>query len=540
MIKITVIFLLMLSLFSCNIVKENLGIYKGNFEKKNASNSATFLTANFYFSKGDAYTASEILNKKVKSTKLLQLKFFSNLISGNFEEANKISILLTSDSKEHNLYKLPKYILSMKKNNFNQNLEFLKYDNNISLNNLAPLIKLWNLESQNKINSKLYKDHQEKSIYQLLILENFYKPESLKKIGNKIYKSKDLNSNDILLLAGFFFRLNDFEKFNSIIKNKLSNQFDKEFIIENFSSHNNIFYKKSNLNTILASKIYNNSILNNRQSKNSYSYQKILLEISLYLCPDLDIAKYSLAELYNLEKTHNIAFKKLDSISSFSFFFLPSKLKKLSIIKSLDKENYYKKLLFKDYKKWPNNKFLLYRMANYYKSKKQYSKSIKIYQKIIRIYGESDQDLFLYASNLDKVGEWKEAKILFLDLLKRNPKDTHTLNYVSYKLALKNQDLDFALGLIKKALNLDPNNGFFLDTIGWIEFKRKNYNKAVFYLEKSIAFLPKSSEILNHLGDCYLKLDRKNEAIFEWKKALKYEKNKNIIRNIQEKLIKNE
>ena len=541
MIKNIIIFLVLLNTSSCNIIRENLEIYRDISEKKSVSNSATFLTANFYFSKGDAYTASKILNKKVQSTKLLQLKFFSNLISGNFEEADKISSLLISDSKKNNLYYLPKYILNIKKNYFNQNLEFLKDSSiSVSLNNLTPLIKLWVLESQNKVTSKLYKDHQERSIYELLILENFYNPESLKEIADNIYTSKDLNSNDVLLLAGFFFRLNDFKKFNNIIKTKLSNQFDKESIIKNFSSKDNIFYMKPNLNIILASKIYNNSILNDKNSENSYSYQKILLEISLYLCPNLDIAKYSLAELYNLEKTHYIAFRKLESISSFSFYLLPSNLKKLSIIKSLNKENYYKNLLFKFSKKWPNNKFLLYRLANYYKLKEQYFKSIKIYQKIIKIYGENDRDLFLYASNLDKIGKWKEAKIIFLNLLRRNPKDTYTLNYISYKLALKNQDLDFALSLIKKALDLDPNNGFFLDTLGWVEFKRNNYNEAVFYLEKSISILPKSSEILDHLGDCYLMLGRKNEAIFEWKKAIKYEKDKYIIENIQKKLKKYE
>ena len=188
----------------------------------------------------------------------------------------------------------------------------------------------------------------------------------------------------------------------------------------------------------------------------------------------------------------------------------------------------------------PNNKFLLYRLANYYKLKKEYFKSIKIYQKIIRIYGENDQDLFLYASNLDKVGKWKEAKILFLDLLKKSPNDTYAMNYVSYKLALKNQDLDLALSLIKQALIVDPENGFFLDTLGWVEFKRKNYNKAVFFLEKSVSILPKSSEVLDHLGDCYLMLNRKNEAIFEWKKAIKYETSVNIIKNIQDKIKKNE
>ena len=137
---------------------------------------------------------------------------------------------------------------------------------------------------------------------------------------------------------------------------------------------------------------------------------------------------------------------------------------------------------------------------------------------------------------MDKIGKWEEAKTSLLNLLKRNPKDTYTLNFLSYKLALKEQDLNLALNLIKQALTIDPENGFFLDTLGWVEFKRKNYNKAVFFLEKSISILPRSSEILDHLGDCYLMLNRKKEAVFEWRKAIKYEIDANIIKNIQAKL----
>ena len=59
-------------------------------------------------------------------------------------------------------------------------------------------------------------------------------------------------------------------------------------------------------------------------------------------------------------------------------------------------------------------------------------------------------------------------------------------------------------------------------------------------IEKSISILPRSSEILDHLGDCYLMLNRKNEAIFEWKKAIKYETDTDIIKYIEEKLKKYE
>ena len=124
--------------------------------------------------------------------------------------------------------------------------------------------------------------------------------------------------------------------------------------------------------------------------------------------------------------------------------------------------------------------------------------------------------------------------------LKTDPEETYTLNYFAYSLALRDEELDLALNHIKKALSLDPNNGFFLDTLGWVEFKRENYMSSVFYLEKSIMILPRSSEVMDHLGDCYLMLGRTKEAIYEWKKALKYENNITVINSIKDKLNKYE
>ena len=93
MIKVIIIFFLVINVVSCNVTSKNLTISENKYGKRISSNSAIFLTASYYISKGDVYTASEILNKKIKNLKLLQLKFFSNLVSGNFEVANKVSIL---------------------------------------------------------------------------------------------------------------------------------------------------------------------------------------------------------------------------------------------------------------------------------------------------------------------------------------------------------------------------------------------------------------------------------------------------------------
>jgi predicted negative regulator of RcsB-dependent stress response len=62
----------------------------------------------------------------------------------------------------------------------------------------------------------------------------------------------------------------------------------------------------------------------------------------------------------------------------------------------------------------------------------------------------------------------------------------------------------------------------------------------LFFLEKAIILEPTSSEIIDHLGDCYLMLGRINEAKYEWKKALQYEKKTHILNIINQKIKKYE
>ena len=540
MIKYIFIFFIILTITSCNINNKISHISDDILERKyNHSYSANYLTANYSINKGDAYTASQILDKNLKNTNLLEIKFISNLISGKFKTANKVSNQLQAGNNY--IYKLPKYILKIKNGDLKESLNVFKNQQSFSnLRSLNYLIKFWIDQSENKNKNLSDKDLQNTSIHKLLILENFHNAKKLSKIADYIYKKDDLTILDSLLLAGFYFRIQNIEKTEKLIMSKLSNQFDKLYITKNFSKEINIFSKVQTLQDILAFKTYNIANEKSLRSHADYRYQKILLEFSLFLNPNMDISKYLLAEIYHLEKMNDIAIRYLNTINKDSYFFLAANLKKLTIIKTEGINQKYETTLFKIVKLWPKNKLVLYRLANYYKSRSKYFVSLNIYEKILKGDETTDRDLFLYASNLDKVGRWKEAHKLFLELLYKNPKDTYTLNYLSYKLALKGQELDTALRLIKKALTLDPENGYFLDTLGWVEFKRKNYKSAVYFLERAVSILPKSSEIIDHLGDCYFMLNRKREAYFEWKKALKYEKDRTKITKIIEKIKKHE
>ena len=540
MIKFIIIFLT-ISFYGCTM---NSNISKFSdievTNKKSPSINALYLSANYSISKGDAYTAAKTLNSNIKDLELLKLKFISNLISGNFKQAYNISNSLNINNKNGPVYELPKFALTLKNYELEQSLLVAKKIKKfLNLHDVVPLINYWLLHLNEKKNLNFDYISKDISIYKLLILENFYASKKLKKIVDENINLKNLNNNDLLLLAGYYFRVNDIDKFKTIIQKNLPNQFDKKLLIKNISKTKNIFNEVPDLNIILASKIYNNVKVNNLQEY-SYSHLKILLELALYLYPNMDIAKYSLAEIYDDQKSKEIALKKLNSISSESFFYLPSNLKKLSILKSSRLNAEHKKHLFKIKDKWPNNKFIMLQMADYFKSKSNFYEAIQIYKKIIENHGENNRLLFLYASSLDKMGDWHKAKELLIKILKTDPEETYTLNYFAYSLALRDEELDLALNHIKKALSLDPNNGFFLDTLGWVEFKRENYMSSVFYLEKSIMILPRSSEVMDHLGDCYLKLGRTKEAVYEWKKALKYENNITVINSIKDKLNKHE
>ena len=130
MIKSALFFLITLNLIGCNIKSKLSYIPQDHYnQKNNTSYIGNYLTANYSIIKGDAYTASEILNEDLSSFKLLEIKFFSNLVSGNFNIADKVSHKLKAYDKINKLYNLPRYILKIKNNDFRGSLEVFKNKN---------------------------------------------------------------------------------------------------------------------------------------------------------------------------------------------------------------------------------------------------------------------------------------------------------------------------------------------------------------------------------------------------------------------------
>jgi len=120
---------------------------------------------------------------------------------------------------------------------------------------------------------------------------------------------------------------------------------------------------------------------------------------------------------------------------------------------------------------------------------------------------------------LDGMERFTESDSLYEEGLRIEPGNSLMLNNYSYSLSERGLQLERALGMATKAVEDEPENPSYLDTIGWIHYMLGDYHKAQEYIEKAIASGEASSVVTEHLGDVYEKLGRHDDAITEWQKA---------------------
>ena len=511
---------------------------KNNNTKLNfipSSNFGLFLSTKYSLSVGDNDYASKILsntNNLDKDLTLAELTFNNYLITGDFKKAKEFKTIAPSNLKKLSLYQLPDFIINIKNSNFtvNKNLDLIK--------NELPGFKIIfkKLSYLNFVKEKSLKNlnmnFKKSDIFDLLIFENT-------RIENKILKSINVNNQSIIekfLYFGYLKRVKS-KQFNYEIEQfSLKTNYDAEFL-KSYFRNSNMYSTKQNQNFVLAN-LFSYLSLHLSSKKNvPNSYLKLLNEISNYLYPSLGISNYYLAELYFKEQNISSALKKLNKINDQSLVFLSSQIKKYTTFKRINK-NKSDLLLKKIIQKYPENKQVILLIANDFKEKKMCKKANVYFDRLIRFNKNSDHYYYLKATCLEKLNKWEDAKIIFNNLITKNPNDAYVLNYLSYSMAIRDENLLKAKDLILKAINIEKNNGFFLDTLAWIEFKLNNVEKAIRIIQLAIQLEPNNSEIIDHLGDIYYKAGRKKEALNEWSRALKSVGSNALKDKIRLKLIK--
>jgi len=143
---------------------------------------------------------------------------------------------------------------------------------------------------------------------------------------------------------------------------------------------------------------------------------------------------------------------------------------------------------------------------------------------------------FNYGAAAEQAGLYEKAAELLRKSISLDPANSaEASNYLGYMWADHNMYLDEAESMIRHALEGEPNNASYLDSLGWVEFRKGKFDQALTDLLRAAKTAERDDPVVfEHIGDTYLKLNRMPEALEAWQKALTLDpKNKNLAEKVE-------
>ncbi len=161
--------------------------------------------------------------------------------------------------------------------------------------------------------------------------------------------------------------------------------------------------------------------------------------------------------------------------------------------------------------------------GNMLRGRERFDEAAEVYgQAIERIPspGASDWSLYYFRGiAYERTKQWPQAEADFRKALELSPDQPLVLNYLGYSWVDQGMNLDEGIEMIRKAVELRPNDGYIVDSLGWAHYRLGEYDEAVTELERAVSLRPEDPVIHDHLGDAYWKTGRKLEAQFQWRHA---------------------
>ncbi len=159
---------------------------------------------------------------------------------------------------------------------------------------------------------------------------------------------------------------------------------------------------------------------------------------------------------------------------------------------------------------------------------KHHDEAMRAFERALVEAGNSQPDLlnadfyFDYGAAAEQAGRYVKATELFRKSIELDPGNAaRSYNYLGYMWIERSENLEEAGQLIHRALELEPANGAYIDSLGWLYFKQGKFNEALTELLRAAELLPEPDAVVfEHIGDACDKLGRKAEAVLYWQKAL--------------------
>jgi len=254
----------------------------------------------------------------------------------------------------------------------------------------------------------------------------------------------------------------------------------------------------------------------------------LYLRLALYLDPNHDLAVLTLGDILERAKQLDDAVTVYNRMPPGSPLASNAEIQSGLALEALGKSDEAVKHLEALIAARPDDVDALSALGNVYRSRKRFAEAADTYDKAIAKLaspGRSNWDLYYFRGIArERIKRWAEAEEDLRKALELMPEALGreralVLNYLGYSLVDQHLKLDEALGMLRRAVELRPRDGYITDSLGWAYYRLGRYTEATRELERAMELRPSDPVINDHLGDVYWRVDRKLEAVFQWNAA---------------------
>ncbi|MEM8813821.1 MAG: tetratricopeptide repeat protein [Pseudomonadota bacterium] len=247
------------------------------------------------------------------------------------------------------------------------------------------------------------------------------------------------------------------------------------------------------------------------------------LHLALYLDPKADRTRLALGSLYEQMEKYERAVSLFGAVSPDSLLKRNAEIRTGLNYNQLDQldeaRSHLRALVDSD----PSDLEAVRALGSVLREHKKFKDAAEVYTLGIDSLGEPIPGhwwlYYVRGIAFERTDQWPKAEADFLKALELEPDQPLVLNYLGYSWVDMGMRLDEALGMLHKAVEQRPTDGYIVDSLGWVFYKLGQYEKAVKELERAVELKPDDPIINDHLGDAYWKVGRKLEATFQWSHA---------------------
>ncbi|WP_413576594.1 tetratricopeptide repeat protein [Bdellovibrio sp. HCB290] len=260
------------------------------------------------------------------------------------------------------------------------------------------------------------------------------------------------------------------------------------------------------------------------------------LEQILKEAPESDKIRFYLAAVYEETRQAEKAVREFKKIPASSTYYGESVVHAAYLLKGLGRLNEAIEMVSTGLKERADQPQVYAMYASLLDEKNDFKSAAKVLEQGLAKFPENAQLRFYFGTINDRMGNKDIVVSEMLKVLELDPNHVQGMNYLAFTWAEMNKNLDEAEKLARRATELEPKDGYVLDTLGWILYKQNKVTESIKFLEAAHKFQGTVSIIAEHLGDAYYRQSMIDKAKKMYRKAADLETDKQKVQEIRAKI----